>query len=341
MRSFRDLNPYLVGLASLLVLGALTGTGFAVGTFNLLEDTYAMSGVFSDASGLRVGDDVAVAGVDVGRVTDIDADHGDGAVTVEWEVDRRVDVRDGVRAEIVLSSLLGSRELRLLDSTDGDRLLRSLPREQRIVPLERTAVPFDLFELTRQATATVEELDTEQLNELVVDLADISAGKAGTVDDLVEGITRIGAAVNDRERRLDALVADMDRLSATLADKDAEIVALIDASRAILDLLVARRTDLAAALGDSATAVEEIDRLISANEQQLDSVLDRIGPTLDVVAAEQDDLDRSLAWLGQSFLQQGSVASNGPWVDIFIRAIGPDVPGVLQDVYRLLLGVER
>lgn len=341
MKSFRDRNPYLVGIISVLVLGSATGFAFLVGTLNLLEDAYPMEAVFTDASGLRSGDDVKVAGVKVGRVTDLDVDRDVGAVTVSWVVDDGVEVRDGARAEIALSSLLGAKEVRILDAMEGDVLMSELPEEQRVIPVERTTVPFDIFELTREATEGVQELDTDALNSFLVDLADITEGKAATVEDLVEGINRVGAAVNQREAEFDALLDQADRLSATLADKDDEILTLLDSSQQILDLVVARRNDLAVALGESADTVQELDRLISTNKQRLDSALDSLAPTLDVVAAEQDDIDRALAWLGPGLLQQSRGGEHGPWQDIFVRGLGPDVVEGLQDVYSVLLGVEE
>lgn len=341
MRSFRDMNPYVVGLLSVLLLGGATGFAFLVGTLNLLEDAYPMEGVFSDASGLRSGDDVKVAGIKVGRVTDIDVDRDAGAVTVEWVVNDDVEIRDGARAEIALSSLLGAKEIRILDPMAGDVALSELPEEQRVVPLERTDTPFDIFELTRIATEGVQELDTEGLNSLLVDLADITEGKAATVEDLVEGINRVGAAVNDREQQFDALVDQADRLSATLAEKDDELIALLDSSKQILDLIVARRNDLAVVLGESAETVQELDRVIATNKDRIDSALDSLAPTLDVVAAEQDDIDRALAWLGPGVLQQSRGGGQGPWQDIFVRGLGPDAVEVVQDVYSILLGVDE
>lgn len=338
MKSFRDRNPYAVGLVTVLLLGAMTGAAFLVGLLHLLENTYSMEGVFSDASGLRVGDDVDLAGVEVGRVTDIEVDRPSGSVRVSWVIDKGIDVGNGAGAEIALSSLLGAKNIRILDPVAGDTMMADLPAAQRIVPLERTKVPFDLFELTRIATEGIEELDTDSLNELLVDLADITEGKAATVEDLTEGIRRVGAAVNERDQQFEALLDQADRLSGTLADKDDEIISLLDSSQRILELIVERRNDLAIVLGESAEAVQELNRVINDNKTELDSILDSLEPTLDVVSANQDDIDRALTWLGPGLLQQSRGGSHGPWQDIFVRGVGPDVLGALGDVYELILG---
>ena len=338
MKSFRDRNPYAVGLITVLVLGAATGFAFMVGTLKLLEDTYAMEGVFADASGLRSGDDVRLAGVKVGRVTGIEVDRASGNVRVDWVVDRGIDIGEDAHAEIALKSLLGAKHIRINNPMAGDRLMADLPAEQRTVPLERTEVPFDVFELTRIATEGIEELDTDALNEFLVDLADITDGKAATVDDLLTGIRRVGAAVNQRDEQFRSLLEQADRLSETLSDKDDEIVGLLDSSQRILDLIVERRNDLALVLGETADSVQELDRVIAENRAEIDGALDSLAPTLDVVAANQADVDRALAWLGPGLLQQSRGGGQGPWQDIFVRGLGPDVLGGLQDVYDVILG---
>lgn len=340
MKSFRDRNPYVVGIVSVLMIGAATGFAFMVGLLNLLENAYPVEGVFADASGLRTGDDVKLAGVKVGRVTDIEVDRPSGNVRVSWVVNDGVDVGSDAGAEIALASLLGAKHIRITDPMAGDTMMHELPDEQRVVPLERTKVPFDLFELTRVATEGINELDTEGLNELLVDLADITDGKAATVEDLLTGIREVGTAINDRDQEFDDLLDQADRLSTTLADKDDEIIALLDTSQQILDLIVERRNDLAIVLGESADAVQELNRVISDNKAQIDGVLDSLSPTLDVVSAQQGDIDRALAWFGPALLQQSRGGEQGPWADIFVRAVGPDVLGILNDVYTDILGLE-
>lgn len=339
MKSFRDINPYTVGIVSVLLLGTIVGVAFAIGTFNLLERTYAMEGVFADASGLRVDDDVKLAGVEVGRVTDIEVDRASGNVRVKWVVNQGVDIGEDAGAEIALSSLLGAKHIRILEPRAGERLMEDLPAQQRVVDLERTKVPYDIFRLTRESTRSIEELDTDQLNELLVDLADITDGKGATVADLIEGINRVGGAINSREAEFAGLLDEVDRLSATLADKDDELLNLVDTSAQVLDLIIERRNDLSIVLGESADAIGELDRLIAENEAQLDSVLTSLSTTLDVVARHQDDIDAGLAWLGPAIVQMSRGGGNGPWSEIFVASLGPADSGISCDLVGLLAGL--
>lgn len=335
MKSFRDMNPYIVGLVSLLVLGALTGAAFAVGLLHLLENTYPIRVEFSDASGLRTGDSVRVAGVKVGRVTDIKADRQNGLVIVDLVVNHGTHLGPQTEADIALETLLGAKYIRLKGPVTQP-YLEDLPGNdtRRTIPVERTTTPFDLFNLTRVATDNIKALDTDALNKLINDFADITQGKQQSVADLVQGLDKVSTAIASRDAELSQLLDRADTLSQTLAEKDQTLVALIDQSKQILDLLANRRDELARALGAGSDAVTELSRIIGDHEAQLDDILSTLHPTLDVVAANQQNVDAMLAWLGPGLYDQALAGRHGPWADLFIRSLGPDVFSIVCNAIK-------
>jgi phospholipid/cholesterol/gamma-HCH transport system substrate-binding protein len=334
VKSFRDRNPYAVGLVSVLLIGAATGFAFLVGVLNLLEDTYELEGTFTDAAGLRVGDDVRVAGVSVGRVTGVSADRDQGHVVVTFVVDRGVDIGEDAGADIALATLLGAKYIRIAEPARGTRLMEDLPRDRRVIPVERTTTPVDVFRLTRDATERIEETDTEALNDFILQLADVTEGRRPALADLVEGIDRVSRAINERDAELRALLDQADVLAANLAEKDQTLVALIDEGKRVLDVLVDRRDALATALGDGASAVEGLSRVIATNKAAVDAILSDLHPTVEVVERHLDTLNPILAIAGPAFYQQALAGTHGPWQDIFVASLGPDVVGVYEDVLR-------
>jgi phospholipid/cholesterol/gamma-HCH transport system substrate-binding protein len=341
VRSFRDRNPYAVGIVSVLVIGAITGLAFMVGLLHLLEHTYTMEGTFTQAAGLRGGDDVKVAGVKVGRVTKIEADRREGLVRVQWVINDGVDIRDDAEADIALETLLGSKYIRIREAAAGDSLMADLPRAQRVIPyqecggdglcVKRTTTPQDIFDITRQATDRINQTNNERLNQLVLQLAGITEGKRATVTDLIKGIGDVSTAITARDGQLAELLDRADTLSANLAAKDQKLVRLIDSSKVLLDFLVLRRDELATALGSGSDAVQALSRLIDANRSQLDAILDDLGPTLATVDRNLPDLNAALAVAGPAFYGQALAGSHGPWQDIYIAALGPDIIGILED----------
>ena len=341
MKSFRDRNPYAVGIVSVLVIGGLTGFAFAVGLLRLLEDSYTIRAEFADAAGLKSGNDVSLAGVKVGRVTGIDVDRESGTVIVSMAIDSGTELHDGTTAEIGLRTLLGAKYIRLDDAMEGEAELEgycddaeratSCRDDAFLIPYENAGdrVPFDIFELTRIATEGVEELDTDALNNMIDQLADVTEGRRESLTELITTIDDVSNAVTSRESQLSELIARTDELSATLAEKDDTIVALIDQSRAILALLDTRRDALATALGEGAQAVTDLADLISTNEAALDRLLTNLHPTLDVVRANLEDVNRGLSWVGPGVYNQALAGSHGPFLDVYIRGLGPDILAVL------------
>lgn len=326
MRSFRDMNPYIVGVVSVLVIGALTGVAFGVGLLHLLEKTYDLRAQFTDASGLREGDSVRVAGVKVGRVTGIAADRQNGLVIVDLVVNQGTHLGPDTHAEIALETLLGAKYVRL----SGDVVkpyLEELPKSdpRRTITVDKTKTPFDVFDLTRTATENIKTLDTAELNNLINDFANITDGKQQSIADLVQGLDKVSTAIASRDTELSQLLDHADTLSKTLADKDQTLVALVDQSKKILDLLASRRDELSRALGAGSDAVTELSLLISNHEVELDHILSTLHPTLDIVAANQANVDAMLAWLGPGLYDQAKAGRHGPWADLFIRSLGPDV----------------
>src|ERR1044072_6192937 len=98
LKSFRDRNKIVVGLISLAAIGTILVATFLVGSLGLLEGGYYMSGTFVDSGGLRTGNDVRVAGVRVGKVTEVRPDYGQGNVVVTWKVDTDVRLGRATRA---------------------------------------------------------------------------------------------------------------------------------------------------------------------------------------------------------------------------------------------------
>jgi phospholipid/cholesterol/gamma-HCH transport system substrate-binding protein len=228
--------------------------------------------------------------------------------------------------------LLGAKYIRLGGKVERP-YLADRPASERRIPQERTKIPFDVFELTRVGTRGIQHTDTAKLNRFINDLADITEGQRAPLRKLLTGIDGVASAINQRDTQLRALLDRADKLSATLADKDDTLVALIDASQKILDFVGARRDQLGRALGEGNRFVQDLDRFVAVNRGLLDSILDTLHPTLDVVEKHQATIDKSLAWLGPGFLQQAQSGTHGPWQDIYVRSLGPDAIAILDRVF--------
>ncbi|HYR14074.1 MAG TPA: MlaD family protein, partial [Mycobacterium sp.] len=66
------------------------------------------SAVFTNVSGLKGGNFVRIAGVEVGKVKDL-ALHKDGTVTVDFAIDKGLTLTEGTGAAVRYENLIGDR----------------------------------------------------------------------------------------------------------------------------------------------------------------------------------------------------------------------------------------
>jgi phospholipid/cholesterol/gamma-HCH transport system substrate-binding protein len=333
VKSFRDRNPILIGLGSIGVLAVLVSMAFAVGLLHVLERAYTVRAEFTDAAGIRGGDDVRVAGVKAGRVVKVSPQREKGIVVIEFKVNDDVELSQNTKAEVALATLLGTKFLRLSGPVTKP-YLKDLPPERRLIPVEDTKTPFDVFELATIGTRSVQATDTEKLNKLIQQLATISEDKQDSIRQLVEGISRFSTALTSRDAELRSLLDRADQLSALLAEKDETLVGLIDESRNVLGLVKQRRGDIVRGLRSANTAIGQVAGLLAAHETQLDFVLDTLHPTLDIIDKHQAEVDRALSWLGLGALGLSRATAHGPWADIYVRDVQVQLVGLLCNVFN-------
>jgi len=333
MKSFRERNPYIIGIVSVLVIAAMVGVAFSVGILHLLEKTYAVKAEFSDAAGIRAGANVKVAGVKAGRVTGIKADRERGKVVISFVVNKGIHLGPDTHAEVALETLLGTRFVRLSGPVVKP-YMEDEPSSARVIPNDHTKTPFDIFDLVKVGTRSVEATDTTKLNQFIKDLADITEGKHDQLAQLLDGVNKVSTAVNDREAQLRQLLDRFDQLSALLASKDQTLVSLIEQSQGILDLVQARRNDIAQGLQSADKLTGSLSALLATNKGLLNSILSTLHPTLDVITKNQQHVDAALSWLGPGSLGLAKATIHGPWADIYVRSVGPDIPGVLCGVIK-------
>jgi phospholipid/cholesterol/gamma-HCH transport system substrate-binding protein len=331
MRSFRDMPRRAVGLASMGVIAGACAATFAVGQLGLLEDRYTMSGVFSDTGGLRRGDPVRVAGVDVGEVTGVRPDFDAGHVVITWEVDAGVDLGRGTTAEIALGTLLGGEHLRL-DGDVTEPFLADLPPDDRRIPLDRTSVPISVVEALGDTTEAVQELDTDRVNDVVGAFGDVATETQDVAGELLAHLETVAGAIAEREADVRRLVDASRTVTGTLAERDQQLVALVDAAGALLDQIAARRDELAAVLGEGSQAVRVLTDVVAGHRASLDAVLADLHVAVEAAGRQVGPLNEALALAGPTFTAVSRAGAHGPWIDVVFEALGPDALGVLRDM---------
>jgi phospholipid/cholesterol/gamma-HCH transport system substrate-binding protein len=295
IKSFRDRDQVLVGIVGLFLVGLLIGGSILVSTSGIFDDRYQLSAVFDRTGGLESGADVRVAGVAVGRVTSVDADHELGQVVVAFEVDRGVRLGPETTAEIAAATLLGGHYLRL-DGPVVEPYLGDLPEddERRRIPLDRTQGPTSLNRVLADTTDTVSAIDFEAANEVLGQLAGAAERNVDVLPQLIDDFTVISTAIAARDSELRRLTDSAGQLTATLAARDAELAALVEGSGRLLQQLAARRDELSTLLGDGSSAVQEVSGVLVQHRDAIDAAIANVDVITSRLAGTLPDLNQVL-----------------------------------------------
>ena len=336
LKSFRDRDPVVLGLVSTGFIALLLVVVFLIGSLGLLQSRYTLTGVFTDTGGLHSGNDVKVAGVKVGEVTAVEPDFTRGTVLVTWEVDAKVRLGPGTRAEVRTSNILGGRYLRLSGPV-AEPYLAGLSAERRRIPLERTQTPTTVNDLLASGTRSLAEIDTELISQVIDQVGGVSPQTKKRLVGSLRNLTDIADTLEGSGPQLKRLVADSDRVLKLARSKDAQLAALARNIQQLLDELRDRQLELSVLLGSGDAAVGRISKLISRQQAGLVELVDSLDGVVGRLDPQIGELNTLLAWMGPTLSAFNASNSHGPWVD----AIGTQLGLLSAEDIRKLTGGRR
>jgi phospholipid/cholesterol/gamma-HCH transport system substrate-binding protein len=319
MTSFRKRNPIPIAIAGLAVL--IIGLILALNADDLpiigAGTTY--SAEFSEAAGLKNDDEVRVAGVKVGKVTDIALD---GArVRVSFKV-KNTWLGDRTTADIKIKTLLGQKYLALdpLGEKDLD--------PSTAIPLEHTTAPYDVVEAFQGLTGTIDQIDTNQLAKSFDTLSQTFANTPGELRGALTGLSQLSETISKRDSQLGQLLANTKQISQTLADRDAQVTSLLADGNQVLTELSNRKQAITALLDGTKALSAQLSGLVQDNDKQLDPVLAQLDQLTSMLQRNQDSLSDGIAKFAPFVRLFTNTIGNGRWFDNYIcglvlPSIGP------------------
>lgn len=314
LKTFRERSPIVVGILSIIGIAAMVTFAFYLDELPFVKQAYEVKAEFKDAAGLNVDNQVRVAGVKVGTVEDIALVGDRVVVTMEIANDTAVPADAG--ATIKLATILGTKFVEI-EGRGGEPFLQA----GDTIPLERTTVPYEIYEAANQGTGVLEEINGPALNRMLTQLSKLLKAAKDEVGVALSGLNRLGSGLNARQDDLRSLLAGAEELTETLAAEDDEIVQLVDASNEVLGTIARKRTEIQTLLANTRFMAGEVTALLRENRGEVDVILRRLHNALVVLAQNVEHLDVALEYAGPSTRYFGSIFQQGRWADIFTCAL--------------------
>jgi phospholipid/cholesterol/gamma-HCH transport system substrate-binding protein len=296
----------LVGLA---VLGLGVVTAMNARSLPVLGDGTTYAAEFSEAAGLFEGNDVRIAGVKVGRVSDVRlrGDH----VLVSFKA-KGAWLGDTTGAAIRLKTVLGQKYL-ALDPQGEATLDPNTP-----IPRSRTTVPYDVLTAFDELSSTVDKIDTTQLAKSFDTLSATLANTPQSVRAALTGLSRLSDTLASRDHQLSTLLANTRTVSRTLVDRDAAVQQILDDGNQLLEEVSRREGAITALLDGSRQLATELSGLITDNEGQLGPLLTQLDQLTSMLQRNQDALAAGIRGFAPLVRLAVNLSGNGRWVDGYL-----------------------
>jgi len=207
-------------LVSIIVTGTLAVIMGNIG----FGDRNEFKAIFTNATMLEKGDDVRVAGVNVGEVSKVEH-YKRTMARVTFKVDAGVDMTTASRAEIRFLNLVGDRYMALEEGAgaDGAEPLR----DGDTIEVENTKPALDLTVLFDGFKPLFAALTPDQVNELSMNLVQVLQGEGGTVKSLLAHTASLTTTLADRDALIGEVITNLSSTLKTVDDRHQQLSTLV------------------------------------------------------------------------------------------------------------------
>lgn len=258
------------------------------------ERTY--NAEFTNVSGLKIGDFVRIAGVEVGKVNDIRL-RPDTTVVVKFSTDDDVVLTEGNRAVIRYADLIGGRYLGLEEGAGGTR---KLPVGATI-SVTHTAPALDLDALIGGFRPLFRALDPDQVNALSSQLIQALQGQGGTINSFLTQTAALTGTLADRDQLIGQVVVNLNTVLGSLGDQSKQFDKAVTSLSQLVGGLAERKQDITNAVAFGNAAAAGVADLLAQARPPLKTVVAQTDRTAGTVMADKDYFDNVINTLPDAY----------------------------------------
>ena len=286
--------------------------------------------VFSTASEITKGNQVRIAGVVVGKVTDVEIYQRHNAL-VTFKVDEDVPLTRDSHANIRFLNLIGDRYMSLQEGRKG---APRLPAGSTI-PLDRTTPALNLTALFNGFQPLFAALNPEDVNKLSLNLVRVLQGEGGTVKELLANTASLTNSLADRDQLIGEVITNLSTLMATVDEHHQELSELIISMKGWFGDLAKDRKVIGASLANISEVTQEVANLLTRARPLLKEDVAQLRRLFTILAKPENKayLDVTLDKLPGMLSKQTRIGVFGSWYNYYLCEFqfGIILPSIIMD----------
>ncbi|KUI02280.1 virulence factor Mce family protein [Mycobacterium sp. IS-3022] len=283
---------------------------FAIfGQLRFGEATNSYVAEFTNVTGLENGDFVRIAGVEVGKVENVEI-QPDTTARVEFTAEKSVVLTEGSRAVIRYDDLIGGRYLALEEGAGGIKKLEP----GGTIPLARTSPALDLDALIGGFRPLFRALDPDQVNALSGQLISALQGQGATINSFLAQTATLTSTLADRDRLIGEVLVNLNVVLGSLGDQSDQFAKAVDALTELVGTLQSRKEDISSGVAYTNAAAASITDLLSQARPPFAKTIQETDRAAGIVVADHEYFDNLLNTLPDAYQ---ALARQGIYGDFF------------------------
>jgi phospholipid/cholesterol/gamma-HCH transport system substrate-binding protein len=275
--------------------------------------TNGYSAVFADASRLKTGDTVRIAGIRVGTVRDV-ALQSDKNVIVDFDADRNIVLTTGTKAAVRYLNLVGDRYLELVDGPGSTRVMPAGAQ----IPKVRTAPALDLDLLLGGLKPVIQGLNPEDVNALSASLIQVLQGEGGTLESLLSKTSSFSNSIADNNEVVGQLIENLKNTLDTLSKNGDDFSGAIDRLEQLITGLSKDRDPIGNAIVSLSSGTASLSDLLTEARPPLAGTVDQLNRLAPLLADDKDRLSAALERAPNNYRKLARLGAYGSFIQYYI-----------------------
>ncbi|MGW0159667.1 MCE family protein [Mycobacterium sp. NPDC003323] len=277
---------------------------------------------FAEASRLKTGQDVRIAGVPVGSVSAVTL-NPDNTVDVAFDVDKRYQLYTSTRAVVRYENLVGDRYMEI---TSGPGELKKLPAGSTISH-DNTQPALDLDALLGGLRPVLKGLDGEKVNEVSNAVIELLQGQGGAVQNLLSSTSAFSQNLAARDELIGEVITNLNTVLGTIDEKGDQFNASVDELQKLITGLAENRDPIAGAIGPLAQAENDLTDMLEASRRPLQGVIENARPLMQRLDERKGDVNKVIEPLAENYLRLNALGAYGAFFNIYYCSIRMKING--------------
>ena len=279
-----------------------------------------------NSAGVRVGDQIRIAGIPIGKVTGVRL--VGAVVEMKFEVKDSVAVGSESTLDVKLLTPLGGHYVAL--DPKG-----SLPLGRNVIPPQRVTLPFEVNDIIQAATPVIKDVDGQVIHDTFTEVANAADKYPNAVRDLLRSANALTASLGRTTADYHRGLGFVDNgLRAVVAGRK-QLVTLLEQVDTIGNMYTSKTVDIV----EYFTLLKELsrifDRVVTFYGREVGPIVNGLDDIIDTLVAHPDRLGKAAEELGQTLNIVGPMLSgNGVVFDERNRLVpGQDLclPNIMKN----------